>query len=128
MAFDFFLMKWFSTTLCSYSILADEERLGSEMLLVVLHSNDKCKLQWLDWGVQRYGYDSKAMWGQYDSLYKQSKISPFLLAKLQQEGLGPEFVKGTIMIGNTYQVEFEIFQVTQSVQIVCRARMAQPQE
>lgn len=31
------------------------------------------------------------------------------------------------MTGNTYQVEFEIFQIPQSIQIVCNSRMAQPQ-
>ncbi|TRZ10957.1 hypothetical protein HGM15179_016147 [Zosterops borbonicus] len=45
MAFDSFLMKRFSTTLCS---LADEERPGSEMHVVVLQSDHKCSHQCLD--------------------------------------------------------------------------------
>lgn len=45
MAFDSFLMKRFSTTLCS---LADEERPGSEMHVVVLLSDHKCSHQCLD--------------------------------------------------------------------------------
>lgn len=56
--FDSFLMKWFSTTLC-YSVLADEERMGNEMHLLIVHNNDKCKAQCLAEGIQPEGYHIK---------------------------------------------------------------------